>query len=108
MWLRELSWKLRSGILASLLLAASMSYALRPQPPFSFLQGHRPFRTNDRFDAYELFGDSAEWSRRIESELTGLRFKRITEERWSKGRKVGYRSADESRQVFLVSVSDQA
>ena len=58
--------------------------------------------------AYELFGDSVELSRRIDSELTGQGFKRITEEGWSKGRKVEYQSADEMTQVFQVSEVDQA
>jgi len=95
-------------IMAGLVLGGFMSYALRPVPPFNFLRGHRLVRTEDHFDAYELFGDSTELSRKVESELAGLRFKRITEERWPRGRKVEYRSADEETRVFLVSVSDQA
>jgi len=95
-------------VLAGSLLVGIVSYALRPQPPFSFLRGHQPVRTDEHFNNYDLFGESAALSRTIESELTGLRFKRIIEKPWSKGRKVEYRSADESTQVFLVSEMDQA
>jgi len=109
MWLRKLSWKMRGAILASLLLllVGIMSYALRPQPPFNFLQGHRPVRTDDDFHTYELFGGSEALSRRIEDELFFYGVKATTEKRWAKGRKAEFRTADELRHVFLVSETDQ-
>jgi hypothetical protein len=91
-------------ILAGLIVGGIVSHALRPSPPFSFLRGHRPGPSG----AYELSGDPVELSRKIDHELISQGLKRITEEQWSKGRKVKYRSADEVTQVFLVSETDPA
>ena len=107
MWLHKLSWRPCIWILAGSLLASIMSYALRPQPPFRFLRRHRPIRAGEHFNNYELSGEPTALSRTIESELSSLRFKRIIEKRWSKGRNVEYLSADELTQVFLVSEMDE-
>jgi hypothetical protein len=108
MWLRKLSWRMCGWILAGLLVGGIVSHALWPSPPFSFLRGCQPVRADDVAIAYELSGDPWELSRKIDHELITQGFKRLTEERWSKGRKVKYRSADEVTQVFLVSEADPA
>jgi hypothetical protein len=107
MRLSKLSWKIYGGILMGILGVCIVTYALWPQPQFSFLRGQQPVRDDDDVHGYELTGNPVELSRRIDIELTGRGFKRIKDDRWSQGRNVEYLSADERTQLFLVWEADR-
>jgi len=103
---RKISWGMSGRILTGLLVIGLMAYALWPPPQFGFLRGHQPVHINDFKCVYKLSGDPVELNQRIDRELTGQSFRRITEQRWPKGRKVEYRSEDKKTQAFLVLETD--